>query len=100
MTGNNELTFQNVEEAGGNASIDANFQMDTSANFRDIEVAVFKNDAKVENAKIFVDLNDKSKNVGMTVPENFIADDVFDFRVRNLTNTNNILVTNFQIGIE
>lgn len=99
MTDNNEVTFLNRTARSGVCVVSATGETAIAAAI-DAEYAVFKNDARIPNTKISRELINKRGALPITAPATFVSGDVFEIYVRNVTNTQNILVRTLQVNIE
>lgn len=99
MTGNNTLTFYNLEEQKGIATFTYNPQIPIAAT-KDIEFCIMKNDARIKGTL-------RSRSVTSTLGEglskattSFISGDVFGGYVRNVQDTTDIEFVNMYLVVE
>ena len=84
-------TQSGVCTVGGSVSIESQ-----SASFIQYELAIFKNGVELEGSRRLTSTTDSSedKNIHTSTTTSYVLNDVFDYRIRNITGTTDILITN------
>jgi hypothetical protein len=103
--GVNFLTAQSVTVTAtqsGNCNVTASLSLESqSATFIQYEFGIFKNGVEIDGSirrSSTTDTNE-DKNVDCSTMTSYTTNDIFDVRVRNLTNTTNVLITNGTLAI-
>lgn len=92
MTGNNKITFANLEEQKVSIVVSTNPRNNLIAAAKDWEFAVMKNDVRVKGTLKYREMTDKAGEGAIVATESAISGDYFEVYTRNLSDTTTDMV--------
>ena len=99
MTGNNQLTFSNLEEQQVHVNVSTNPKNSGVAAAKDWEFAVMKNNIRLKGSLKFRQMTDKAGEGVILCTTTAVSGDIFEVYVRNILDTTDMIMVNMSVVI-